>query len=77
MMMILPAILYALALALTVIGTMISSCRGLLRYLGGLCWAAGTLAALIAGTDGRWILLPSLLLLLIVGYGEGRKKNEL
>ncbi len=77
MMMILPAILYALALALTVIGTVIASRRGLLQFLGGLCWAAGTLAALIAGADGRWILLPTLLLLLIVGYGEGRKKNEL
>ena len=77
MSLFIPAALYASALLLTIIGAIIPKHRGLLQLLGGLCWAAGTLGALIAGAEGRLILLATLLLLLVVGSGEGRKKHEL
>ena len=77
MSLFIPVALYALALLLTIIGSTIAKHRSLLQLLGGLCWSAGTLSALLAGAELRLLLLPTLLLLLVAGSGEGRKKHEL
>ena len=43
-----------------------------LSYIGGLCWAAGTVAALVDGAGLREILVVTLLLLLISGISPRR-----
>jgi hypothetical protein len=75
MSLFIPAALYALALVLTITGSAIVRHRGLLQLLGGFCWAAGTLTALLAGAEERWILLPTLLLLLMAGFGGRRERK--
>lgn len=66
-------VLYFAALLLTVLGTRIPGRLRLFHSLGGLCWAAGTIFALLHGTQGRVILLPTLLLLLAAGW---KRKEE-
>lgn len=67
-------LLYLAALLLTLAGVALK--KGLvLSYIGGLCWAAGTLAALYAGVPLRE-LLPVTLLLLGASALPGRRERK-
>lgn len=71
-----PALLLYLAAAgLTAWGTMVK--RGSVpAFLGGLCWSAGTVAALVDGASLDGILCVTLALLLISVNVRRRKAAE-
>ncbi len=65
-------LLYLAALLLTALGAVRK--KGLaLSYLGGLCWAGGSLLAWYGGTPPRELLAVALLLLLIEGLRMRRE----
>ena len=43
-----------------------------LSYVGGLCWAAGTVVGLVDGASLRELVAVTLLLLLVSGASAGR-----
>lgn len=72
-----PALLLFLAAALlSVCGAGAERGRAL-PFLGGLCWAAGTVCALVEGAPLDELLLVTLALLLISAAGGKRKAADL
>lgn len=67
--------LYAAALLLTGGGCAQVRLRAL-AYVGGACWAAGTLGALYVGAPLREILLVTLLLLLVSQVRVGKERRK-
>ena len=68
-------ILYLAALSLTAAGVFWKK-GNFLTYIGGLCWAAGTIAARLFGVPLREILVVTLILLGAAALSirkEGRK----
>ena len=64
-------LLYGAALLLTLTGVFWKK-GSFLSYIGGFCWAAGTLAALYGGVPAREILLVTLLLLGASALSRGK-----
>jgi len=65
------ALLYTAALALTVLPRVIKK-GAALSYAGGLCWAAGTVLALVAGARPAQVLVCTLALAAAAGWGRRR-----
>ena len=66
--------LYLAALVLTAVGGLWRK-GTLLPWIGGLCWAAGTLAALWAGVPLRELLVVALLLLSFSALRTGKERR--
>ena len=65
------SLLFLAAIAAAALGRVLK--KGIaLSYIGGLCWAAGTVLALADGVSLRQLLAVTLLLLLISGAAAGR-----
>ena len=60
------AILFLAAAAAAVLGRTLKK-RPALSYIGGLCWAAGAVLALVDGVSLQELLAVTLLLLFIAG----------
>ena len=66
--------LYLAALILTAVGGLWRK-GTLLPWIGGLCWVAGTLAALLAGVPLRVLLVVTLLLLGLSALRTGKERR--
>lgn len=66
---------YLAALAFTAAGVFWKK-GNILTYVGGLCWAAGTIAARLFGVSLREILVVTLILLGAASFGIRKEERK-